>query len=68
MCPTCRPPGPQRTLIAKLDELITMMVKNEHDRELSPYWRHHDGSMLTRAECVAAGNPFEGPDDKSSPR
>ncbi len=44
-----------------LDALIALMAKNEYDRELSPFWRHQDGSMVTRAECIAAGNPFEGP-------
>ncbi len=44
-----------------IEALIALMERNEHDRELSPYWRHGDGSMVTRAECVAAGNPFEGP-------
>ena len=38
----------------RIDRLLTLMEKNERDRELSPYWRHGDGSMMTRAEWEAS--------------
>jgi hypothetical protein len=51
----------EERLLAKLEELVELLRANERDRELSPYWRHADGSPVTRKECEVVGNPFEGP-------